>query len=67
MDAMYASEGRHLDAFVSFLQHMHLDAPLRDKRWADFARGYNGEGYAANQYDVKLAAAYEKYRRQSQV
>jgi hypothetical protein len=25
--------------------------PLRENRWADFARGYNGSAYAANRYD----------------
>ena len=66
VEAMFESEGRQLDAFVSFLQHGHLDTLLRDRRWADFARKYNGEGYAANQYDVKLAAAYERHRQQPQ-
>jgi hypothetical protein len=39
---------------------------LREKRWADFARGYNGERFAENQYDVKLKAAYDKYCKQEQ-
>jgi N-acetylmuramidase len=66
VNAMFESESRHLDAFISFLQATGLADPLREKRWADFARGYNGAGYAANQYDVKLKAAYDKYRRQEQ-
>jgi peptidoglycan hydrolase-like protein with peptidoglycan-binding domain len=66
VNAMFESEGRQLDAFTSFLQATGLAAPLREKRWADFARGYNGEGFAANQYDVKLKAAYDKYREQEQ-
>jgi hypothetical protein len=61
VDAMFQSEGKQLDAFVSFLKNSHLDTPLRQKRWADFARGYNGPGYADNQYDKKLENAYEKY------
>lgn len=61
VEAMFESEGRHLEAFINFLQSHNLDAPLREKRWADFARGYNGENYAANKYDVKLEDAYEKY------
>lgn len=47
-------------AFVAFRRHANLAAALREKRWADFARGYNGPGYAANKYDQKLQAAYEK-------
>lgn len=65
VQAMYQSEGRQIDAFVSFLQNSHLAAALRNKQWADFARGYNGQGYAANQYDTKLKQAYEKYARSS--
>ena len=64
VNAMFESEGRHLDAFISFLQATGLTVPLREKRWVDFARGYNGAGFAANKYDVKLRAAYEKYRAQ---
>ena len=63
VEAMYRSEGAQLDAFVAFLIHSKLVAPLKEKRWADFARGYNGSGYAANQYDVKLKAAYEKHAK----
>ena len=59
--AMYQSEGKHLDAFVNFVKSSKLDGALREKRWADFAKGYNGSGYAENQYDKKLAAAYKKH------
>lgn len=55
--AMGLSEKHHLDAFVAFLKHEKMDAPLREGRWADFARKYNGPKYAENQYDVKLAKA----------
>ncbi|MEW6128926.1 MAG: N-acetylmuramidase family protein [Acidobacteriota bacterium] len=59
--AMYQSEGRHLEAFVSFIKAANLTKSLTDKNWADFARGYNGAGYAENQYDTKLKKAYDKY------
>ena len=58
---MYRSEGAHLDAFVGFVKANNLADALRQHRWADFAKGYNGSGYAANAYDVKLAAAHSKY------
>jgi hypothetical protein len=61
VQAMYESEGRQLDAFISFLKAKHLDAPLRERRWGDFAHGYNGPGYKDNRYDEKLLAAYRKY------
>ena len=60
INAMYQSEGRQLDAFVSFIQHEGMAIFLRDHRWADFARRYNGPNYAINKYDSKLAEAYAK-------
>ncbi len=36
-----------------------LDALSRHD-WKTFARGYNGPGYAANSYDRKLGAAYQR-------
>jgi|GEM_PF-1072810 len=59
--AMKTSEGRQLDAFVAFLKSNRLDAPLRAHDWAAFARGYNGPGYAENDYDVKLDDAWRKH------
>ncbi len=61
VDQMYESEGRHLESFVRFVETNHLDQHLRSKNWAAFAKGYNGPDYAINQYDTKMAAAYEKY------
>lgn len=58
VNAMYESEGKHLDAFVSFVKSQGLADELREHRWADFARRYNGSNYAVNRYDDKLAAAY---------
>jgi hypothetical protein len=63
VQAMFQSEGKQLDAFINFIRRKKLDAALREKRWADFARGYNGAGYAANQYDVKLKKAYERFSK----
>ncbi len=59
--ASLASEGAHLDAFVGFVVGNHLDDELRDKRWADFARRYNGPGYKQNRYDEKMAQAYAEF------
>lgn len=61
MNAMHESEGAQLDAFVSFVLHERLDDELREHRWADFARRYNGEDYVINRYDTKLAAAHRKW------
>jgi hypothetical protein len=45
-------------AFTRFLQSGGLDRPLREGRWADFARGYNGAAYARHAYDQRLKAAF---------
>lgn len=67
-DAMKTSERAHLDAFASFIQTSSLTVALRliSNRAADcvpFARGYNGKGFAANNYHVKIAAAHAKWSR----
>jgi murein L,D-transpeptidase YcbB/YkuD len=59
--AQLVSEGAHLDAFVGFVLKNKLDDELRDRRWAEFSRGYNGPGYRQNHYDEKMAAAYARY------
>lgn len=58
INAMYAGEPEHLDAFVNIIKSFGLADELRERRWADFARRYNGPGYRANQYDTKIAAAF---------
>ena len=59
--AMQASEAEHLAAFCSYIQGNALDDELRTHDWAELARRYNGPDYRKNQYDTKLAKAYEKY------
>lgn len=59
--AMVESEDRHLEAFIGFVEGNNLDRHLRSHNWARFARGYNGAAYRKNNYDVKMARAYEKY------
>ena len=61
VDAQCESEGRHLMAFVGFVKSNRLDDELRDRRWAAFARGYNGPGYRQNRYDEKMAQAYAEF------
>jgi hypothetical protein len=59
--AMYESEEKHLDAFVSFLGSCKLDQAIRTKAWDTFAAGYNGANYKENNYDAKLAEAYVRF------
>ncbi len=61
--AMTKSEAGHLDAMVRFIVANGLKPALRKCRAGDpdscrdFARGYNGGGYARNNYHAKLAGA----------
>ena len=62
VECMSSSEAEQLEAFVRFIANdKALLAALKGRKWAVFARLYNGPNYAANLYDVKLARAYEKY------
>jgi N-acetylmuramidase len=61
VNAMCKDSNAHLAAFTEFIIENGLQDELIEGRWADFARIYNGPGFAVNKYDVKLAAAYEKY------
>lgn len=61
-EAMSLSEPAHLDAFVRFiLVNPPIHKALKSKKWAEFARLYNGPAYRENLYDAKLARAYERH------
>lgn len=65
-DAMKRSERDHLDAFVAFIRNAKLLDALRaisnsPRDCVAFSKGYNGAGYAANNYHVKIAAAHAKW------
>ena len=47
-----------------FLKANGLISKLQRHDWAGFARGYNGSAYAKNQYDTKLAVAYNLAKKQ---
>ena len=53
----------HHDAFVQFLKRDRggaMQRAMQRHAWAEFAAAYNGSSYAANGYDKRLKAAYEK-------
>ncbi|WP_176343162.1 N-acetylmuramidase domain-containing protein [Paraburkholderia bryophila] len=59
---MENSEGDQLDLFVRYVAaDAALLSALKGRKWAAFAKGYNGPDYARNLYDAKLAQAYLKY------
>lgn len=61
--AMATSEGAQLDAFVRFIEaDPVLHKALKARRWADFAKRYNGPEYKKNLYDTKLQRAYEDFK-----
>jgi hypothetical protein len=53
-------EAAQLLSFLKFITARGLARHLVSGDYAAFARGYNGAGYAQNQYDVKIKAAVEK-------
>lgn len=65
---MAENEGNHLRAFVKFVEaDPALLKALRARRWADFARLYNGPAYRENLYDTKLSRAYERFAAMEEV
>jgi peptidoglycan hydrolase-like protein with peptidoglycan-binding domain len=55
-------EDEQLLAMARFIRGRKLHNALSRGDWAAFARAYNGPGYAANQYDTKLAANHKPLR-----
>jgi hypothetical protein len=64
VDAMKASEDEQLKAFVNIIKSFGLVGELRARDWASFARQYNGAAYKKNNYDAKMAAAYERFKKE---
>lgn len=58
----HRSEGDQLATFTAFvLADTALHRALKARKWAQFARLYNGPAYAENLYDTKLARAYARF------
>ncbi|WP_315807480.1 N-acetylmuramidase family protein [Pseudomonas sp. C9-3] len=59
---MCTSEANQFEAFARFIEtDPALLKALKARKWADFARLYNGPDYKRNLYDVKLERAYERH------
>lgn len=54
-------EPEQLKSFIRFVKAKKLDDELIKGDWAAFAKGYNGTAFRKNKYDIKLAAADQKY------
>jgi len=62
----HRSEGDQLATFTAFvLADPALHRALKARKWAQFARLYNGPAYAENFYDTKLARAYARFAGES--
>ena len=56
-------ENEHIVAMARFIKsNPQMHAALKRGDYADFARRYNGPGYAKNQYDIRLAKAEAYYK-----
>jgi hypothetical protein len=60
---MHLSEGKQLIAMFNFIRNADLANALVKRNWAAFARGYNGESYRINEYDVRLAESYAYWKQ----
>ena len=59
---MARDENEQFEAFVRFIEaDAVLHKALKGKKWAQFAKAYNGPAYARNLYDVKLERAYKRH------
>ncbi len=63
VDAMVQDENAQLLAVANFIKSKNLSSALHRQDWRSFAAGYNGEDFAKNKYDEKLAKAHENYER----
>lgn len=50
-----------IESFVQLAEAWGAIDHLRARRWASFAKIWNGAGYKKNAYDTKLAAAYSRW------
>lgn len=59
--AQYSYKGQ-VEAFTSYIaSNKNLLNALKEKNFTNFAKLYNGAGYAANQYDVKIQNLYDQF------
>ena len=60
--AMSTGESQQFDAFVRFIEtDPVLHKALKGRKWAEFAKLYNGPDYQRNLYDIKLQRAYKRH------
>jgi hypothetical protein len=63
VDAFKTGEAAQVRGGLSFIKNTpQLHKAILKKDWKTFAYFYNGSNYAVNQYDVKLAKAYARFK-----
>lgn len=66
VETMHGDVAAQVEVMARFIRkNLAMLADLKAKRWAGFARAYNGPGYKQNRYDEKMAAAYARWARTS--
>lgn len=60
---MSCSEHEQLELFARFLTSTDLVKYLRAHNWTEFARRYNGPGFARHAYHTRLARSYAKHKK----
>jgi len=60
-EAYLVGEPSQLDGMMRFIKGNGLLDKLKRRDWHGFARGYNGPGYAKNNYHNRLAQAYAEF------
>jgi hypothetical protein len=60
--SMVDAEDVQLKAMFGYCKTANIDGALREHRWADFARGYNGRGFAKRAYHKKLEKHYTFFK-----
>jgi len=56
-----AGEDRQMNQFIGVIEKMGLKQAMKDRDAVKIAKTYNGPAYAKNQYDTKIAAAWNKW------
>ncbi|HHV69391.1 N-acetylmuramidase family protein [Brucella intermedia] len=49
---------------LRFIEKAELLEVLKARNWRDFARRYNGPAFARNEYDKRMAEAYQRWQKQ---
>ncbi len=49
---------------LRFIEKAELLDVLKARNWSEFARRYNGPAFARNEYDKRMAEAFQRWQKQ---